>query len=42
MDARECDPWAQPGMVTAESRKRQMPVRGERTQGRVILTVRGR
>lgn len=41
-DAREQDPWTQPGMVTAESRKRQVPMRGERTQGGAMLTVRGR
>lgn len=42
LDAREYDPWTQPGMVTAESRKRQVPRRGERTQDGAMLTVRGR
>lgn len=29
-DAREYDPWAHPGRVTAEFRKRQVTVTGER------------
>lgn len=42
LGARECDPWAQNGRVTAESRKRQVGMRAKRTQNGAVLTVRGR
>lgn len=32
------DPWAQTGRATAESRKRQVTMRGERTWDGVMLT----
>lgn len=39
MDARDCGPWAQAGGVTAESRRRQVTMREERSQVGAMLTV---
>lgn len=39
-DAQEDDPRVQTGRVTAEPRKKQVTVRGERSWDEVVLTVR--
>lgn len=38
LDAREYDPWAHTGRVTAEFRKREVTMRGERTWDGAMLT----